>query len=240
MWSSQTPQLHVSPSYLQQEQPALNPNTTWNCSRSWPHRIEIMLPIVLTDNKDILHRNREWVDVFLRGLLLFWPAVQLSKMTINLVIDEEVRLKTPQLIQTYVHDYVKAGRQQLPQSFPPVHIQYNKYLPRLYETGHDRQQYLMFFADQYTSSLADYVAFFDTDVLVHSYVDREDLFEQVRVFATTRFVIIHLQHIHSMHIVSIRIHSMHSINLTSQHIPCHRTPSQHIPYQRTSPHDTSP
>ena len=138
VWSSsQDTQLPVLPSLLRQEQPPLNPNVTWNCSRPWPHKIEIMLPIVLTDDQDISHRNREWIDVFLRGLLLFWPAVQLSKMTINLVIDEEVRRNTPQLIQRYVHDYVQAGRQQLPHAFPPIQVQYNKYLPRLYETGTD-------------------------------------------------------------------------------------------------------
>ena len=97
VWLSQKTQPHVFHAHLQQEQPPLDGNTTWNCSRPWPHKIEIMLPIVLTDDQDISHRNREWIDVLLRGLLLFWPAVQLSKMTINLVIDEEVRLKTPQL-----------------------------------------------------------------------------------------------------------------------------------------------
>ena len=48
----------------------------------------------------------------------------------------------------------------------------------VYETGHDRQQYMMFYADNYTTS--EFVGFVDTDAIVHSFVDREDIFEEGR------------------------------------------------------------
>lgn len=35
----------------------------------------------------------------------------------------------------------------------------------------------MFYADNFTSSDAEYVGFVDSDTLFHSFVDREDLFE---------------------------------------------------------------
>eukprot|EP01036_Dinobryon_divergens_P028926 gene28926-37948_t len=46
----------------------------------------------------------------------------------------------------------------------------------VYETGHDRQQYMMFYADNYTTS--EFVGFVDTDAIIHSFVDREDIFEE--------------------------------------------------------------
>jgi hypothetical protein len=44
-----------------------------------------------------------------------------------------------------------------------------------YKRGHDRQQRLMFWADNFTT--AEYVGFVDTDCVFITYVDREDLFE---------------------------------------------------------------
>lgn len=58
---------------------------------------------------------------------------------------------------------------------------YNKYKitpnkPSLYyNRGSDRQQLLMFWADNYTNS--EYVGFSDTDATLLTYIDREDLFE---------------------------------------------------------------
>lgn len=44
-----------------------------------------------------------------------------------------------------------------------------------YRSGHDRQQLMMFWADNYTQS--EYVGFVDTDCVFLTYIDREDLFE---------------------------------------------------------------
>lgn len=44
-----------------------------------------------------------------------------------------------------------------------------------YKTGYDRQQWLKFNADNFTSS--EYVGFVDADTVIITYVDREDLFE---------------------------------------------------------------
>jgi hypothetical protein len=44
-----------------------------------------------------------------------------------------------------------------------------------YRKGHDRQQHMMLWADNYTT--AEYIAFADTDCVFLTYVDREDLFE---------------------------------------------------------------
>jgi hypothetical protein len=51
------------------------------------------------------------------------------------------------------------------------------YIPQsvYYQTGYDRQQWFMFWADNFTTS--EYVGFVDCDCLFTSYVDREDLFE---------------------------------------------------------------
>lgn len=151
-------------------------HTSWDCNRRWPS-IEVMLPIVLLPEQSQASsspsRNREWIDIFLRGLLLFWP-IQCSRLVLTLVIDDEVRLQTPHLVDTHVTRHIAAGRRALGASFPTINVLYNKPLARLYPTGHDRQQYIMFFADQYTSQSSEYVMFCDTDVLFHSYVDRED------------------------------------------------------------------
>ena len=60
-------------------------NDFYSCNRTWP-QMELFIPITLVDNGT---RNNEWVDVFLRGFLLFWP-VEISGTTIRLMLDEEV------------------------------------------------------------------------------------------------------------------------------------------------------
>jgi hypothetical protein len=140
--------------------------TDRTCSdRPWPRgRLEVMLPIVLDPANTL--RNREWVDIFLRGLLLHWP-VAASGLVVNLVLDTEVRATAPHLVDAHVTRVVAAGRRKLGAAFPTVRIAYNRPMLRLYGTGHDRQQYLMFWADTWVSSRAEFVAFFDTDVLLH-------------------------------------------------------------------------
>ena len=122
-----------------------------------------MLPVVL-DHANPL-RNREWVDVFLRGLLLHWP-VAASGLVLNLVLDDEV---ARHLVDAHVTRVVTTGGRMLGNDFPTVRMHYNRPLRRLYGTGHDRQQYLMFWGEQWVSKQAEYVAFFDTDVLLHRY-----------------------------------------------------------------------
>lgn len=64
---------------------------------------------------------------------------------------------------------------------------YNKPDPGVYGgAGHIRQQYLMFYADNFTSS--EFVGFVDTDAFFVTYVDREDIFEEQTINGTTRLI----------------------------------------------------
>ena len=139
-----------------------------NCSKKWP-KIELFLPIYLSEGND--PRNSEWLNIFLRGFLLFWP-VKASNTSIRLLLDAEL-IGSP-LVVMHITNPIASLKSTLGDAFPNIFISYNDPKENVYKTGHDRQQYLMFLADNFTD--AEYVGFMDTDALFHSYVDVDDLF----------------------------------------------------------------
>ena len=164
------------PSYLR------GVNESCPSSSDWP-RIEFFLPMHLSSHA--AERNDEWKNILMRGLLLFWP-VRVSNITLRIMLNEELRNES-KLVDEHINGYVATMQNLLRDDFPRVEITYHKhvYLNRsdvpvnnvtLYKTGHDRQQYMMFYADDFVSS--EYVAFVDTDTFFHSYVDLHDLFER--------------------------------------------------------------
>jgi hypothetical protein len=115
----------------------------------------------------------EYHDIFLRGVLMYWPW-KLSGTSLTIMCDTE-RKDSPEFKQD-VTDVLARYQVEFGEYFPSnVKIAYNDPKVKVYRNGHDRQQYLTFTADYYTD--AEYVAFMDSDALLHTYVDREDLFE---------------------------------------------------------------
>ena len=126
-------------------------------------------------------RNSEFADFFLRSYLLFWP--EHSNSTLRVVVDEEAR-NTSALaaleasVSRSVLPTRRAGTVEF--SFIAQSEWYNN-------QGALRQQYAMFWADNYTSPDAEFVAFADSDATLITYVDREDLFEDGKPVINGRF-----------------------------------------------------
>ena len=102
----------------------------------------------------------EFENIFLRSLAFFWRKDYINLLV---VLDEE----SPYL------EYFKAKITNL--SIPQTNytrVVLNKLLFQM--KGHDRQQWIQFWADNFTSS--EYVGFVDTDTLFVSRVLHEDLF----------------------------------------------------------------
>ena len=151
----------------------------WDCSRTWP-KLELFIPVILVPGGA---RNDEWVNVFLRTYLLFWPT-RLSGTTINLIVD--VELRNSALVAMHIQSVIKTLSAELGDNFPKMHVTYHDHVSTVYKTGHDRQQFLMFNADNYTSADAEFIGFMDSDALFHSFVDREDLFENGKAIINGR------------------------------------------------------
>jgi hypothetical protein len=145
----------------------LNASLELPCDRPWPE-LDLFLPVCLTygNSKLDLIRRYEFLTLFLRSYLLFWPNV--SRTSLNIVYDSEngdsYNFKE---MQQYITKYAN----QLPGPYRLTSNEPSTY----YKRGHDRQQRLMFWADNFTT--AEYVGFVDTDCVLITYVDREDLFE---------------------------------------------------------------
>ena len=85
----------------------------WNCSRKWPY-LELFLPIIVGPDKSNVHgfnsslRNSEWMNIFMRSFMLFWP-VNLSGTVINLIVDAEVKenISTAGLFEKHVTSFAK-------------------------------------------------------------------------------------------------------------------------------------
>jgi hypothetical protein len=132
------------------------------CDRKWPS-LDIFMPVNLKTRTGAY----EFESYFLRSFLLFWP-LKLSNVSLNIAIDAESNSTIPasELYETlgWVKDFVPGGTKitLLPQS-------------NFYRRGYDRQQLVMFWADNFTDS--EYVGFVDSDTAFLTYIDREDLFE---------------------------------------------------------------
>ena len=111
--------------------------------------------------------ERDLNKYLLRSLKFFWPKSYLKLMV---VLDGEIkrskRDRFAERIKNSMKDYANS-----------VQIVFN-YIPKEYYNGvgHDRQQLIMFWADNFTN--AEYVGFLDDDSLVTNYVLYEDLFDR--------------------------------------------------------------
>lgn len=153
--------LHLFSCYHTEE----NRNT--DCHHPWPS-LDLILPINTKPTKRIEKEN-EYRRIFLRSLLLFWP-LKASNTSLLLLMDSEDS-STPKFrdVLNYVHEHVK------PHVPGGVRHALNNPIPADRHLGHDRQQRIMFYADQW--SRAEYVGFVDTDCFFVTYVDRGDIFE---------------------------------------------------------------
>ena len=122
----------------------------------WP---ELELFLRMTSSREGLF----W-DVLVQSLHMFWPA---EHVRLVVVLDDESEED---------HAWGAAlGALIEPYQFASVRVLYEPPEPEVYNTGHDRQQWSMFWADNFTS--AEYVGFVDTDTLFTTRVHPGDLFE---------------------------------------------------------------
>jgi hypothetical protein len=117
------------------------------CGAPWPD-LELMLPIGLKndqDHHDVTHaswdRRYEWRDIFLQSYLLFWPLRE-SKTRLILMFDEEQRYhpfqKEIDATLNNVSDVL--GYSLVRKMFNDAPGEYYAH------KGHNRQQYIMFYA----------------------------------------------------------------------------------------------
>lgn len=144
------------------------------CDRNWPS-LELFLPYRLHTNKNDI-RYYEFEAIFLRSFMLFFP-LKLSNVSLTVAIDAEQH-NTPQARELYgtideINRRMPGGAQM--SLIPESHH---------YRMGYDRQQLVMFWADNYTAR--EYVGFVDTDAAFITYVDREDLFEDGKPVVNAR------------------------------------------------------
>mmetsp|Transcript_32332 Transcript_32332/g.46640 ORF Transcript_32332/g.46640 Transcript_32332/m.46640 type:complete len:440 (+) Transcript_32332:53-1372(+) len=146
-----------------------------NCSKNWPE-LDIFVPVNLQKSLSPLEtramadrRSDEFQKIFLRSFLLFWP-LRISNTSLRFLVDSEVphnhsSYKNLASVCSRVESRISGGVQitSIPSS-PHVH------------KGYDRQQLMMFWADNFTNS--EYIGFCDSDTLFSTYVDRLDIFSE--------------------------------------------------------------
>lgn len=99
----------------------------------------------------------------LRSLAFFWPKANLNLL---FLVDEEVAERD---------NFTKSLKNTTAPISSSVSVAFNSIDSRLYKNGHDRQQLIMFWADNFTN--AEYVGFLDDDTLFTHQVLYEDLFD---------------------------------------------------------------
>ena len=166
----------TSMGYMESLEVANQENETQNnipCTSSgWP-QLELFLCVHLAHKSK---RNDEFLKFFMRSLFMFWPLTT-SNTTLRIIFDEEQQT-TPQFheanssIHTLLHQ-LREIEYSIQPSF--LNLTMGARAPYYNDRGYDRQQWMMFWADNFTTS--EYVGFVDADTLFISYVDREDLFE---------------------------------------------------------------
>lgn len=142
------------------------------CERPWPS-LELFLPIHIAVDSS---RNKEFVNFFLRTFLLFWPH-RISRTSLRVIIDEEWKTHPLGLEAKKTVDNAKAIVYN-------ASVTYMEQSPWYNNLGYDRQQFAMYWADNYTN--AEYVGFVDADTIFVTYVDREDLFEDGKPVVNAR------------------------------------------------------
>jgi hypothetical protein len=147
---------------------------SWNCTRKWPS-LALFLPFVTVNNvKD--KRYYEVELTFLRSLTFFWP-LKLSNTSLILAYDQEHENSSH--IKS-MNATVESSTGKFPGGLQLLGIPKYPY----YTRGYDRQQYNMFWADNFTSS--EFIGFMDSDVAITTYVDREDIWEDGKPVANCR------------------------------------------------------
>jgi hypothetical protein len=130
------------------------------CPRQWPD-LELFLPLSL--------HNDYWKHYFFPSLFLFWPLEE-SKTKLTVVVD----------IESKTHRAFAAFKEFLTEHNNRVEggISLRLHEPSIYyaDKGYDRQQYVMFYPENFTSS--EYVGFVDSDAMFFTYVGLTDLFEE--------------------------------------------------------------
>ena len=151
-----------------------NDDESWKCDRPWPE-LELFLPVALLPNDpknpQNKHHRLEEYKLFLRSLLLFWP-LEISKTSLRVLFDEEVIPKEKVNYDEIVKD-IKTHDGRFPGGLMiSTSPEEKKYISR---RPHDRQQNIMLWADNFTTS--EYVGYVDSDSIFLTYIDREDIFE---------------------------------------------------------------
>jgi hypothetical protein len=140
-------------------------NTSY-CERPWPS-LDLFMPLYLRQNKlDLRYYDIE--TLFLRTFLLFWP-LKLSNTSLNIAIDAEVATSRE---ANELRETLDGVRSRVPGGINITLLQPSRY----YRKGYDRQQLVMFWADNFTDK--EYVGFVDSDAAFITHIDREDLFEE--------------------------------------------------------------
>ncbi len=116
--------------------------------------LDLLVPIATSDYS-------VFQEQLVRSLLFFWPLKHLNMVVI---LDEEKK-------DAKFENLIKRDTKK----FHKMKIRYNQPSPYYRGTGQNRQQLIMFWADNFTSS--EYVGFLDTDTLFVTAVTKEDLFE---------------------------------------------------------------
>ncbi len=134
-----------------------------HCHQHW-RDIELFLPVSLKAD----HRQDEWKNTFLSTYLTFWP-IGAANTKLMIMLDEQDRNNSyvPSIEKEFAQHQVLTNRSR---------IVFND-VPGIYyaNSGWKRQQYVMFYADNFTS--AEYVGLVDTDCMFITYVHSSDIFE---------------------------------------------------------------
>jgi hypothetical protein len=149
----------------------------WDCHRQWPS-IELFLPFQVHQHQK---HSRFWEleTIFLQTYLFFWP-VELSKTSLNLIYDQEKEIFEHVVILNSTINDIKSKRNV------DIKLTPSPEFPFYHGRGYDRQQFVMFWADNYTSSSNEFIGFVDSDAAFITYVDREDLFENGKPVVNAR------------------------------------------------------
>lgn len=113
---------------------------------------------------------------------MFWPWER-SKTPLVIMVDSELK-NSPEL-QENVLSVVARGHKEFGPAFPQVTVMFNDPIANVYGNGYSRMQYLGFMADKYLDE--EYILFVDSDAFFHTYVDREDLWENGKAIIQGRF-----------------------------------------------------
>ena len=108
--------------------------------------------------------EREMNHVLLRSMKLFWPKKDLK---ILFLVDEELPPETRD-------PFVERIKRSMEKDAKSVEVKLNS-IPQVYK-GHDRQQLIMFWADNFTN--AEFVGFLDDDTLITNHVLLTDVFDE--------------------------------------------------------------